>query len=157
MLVCNEQDTSLNVTWLEKEPTSTRSSWMRSFIEPFKKGKQMITNKIVSASFNEITSWGQINWQQCAKNIRRLQTRIVQATKSQRWNKVKSLQHILTRSFSGKALAVQRVTTNRGKCTAGVDGQLWQSLSSKSEAITELKHKGYKPKPLRRIYIPRDC
>ncbi|MGI2298274.1 group II intron reverse transcriptase/maturase [Candidatus Cardinium hertigii] len=128
---------------------------MRAFIEPLKKGKQMITNKIVSASFNEITSWRQINWQQCAKNIRRLQTRIVQATQSKRWNKVKALQHILTRSFSGKALAVQRVTTNRGKCTAGVDGQLWQSLSSKCEAITELKHIGYRPKPLRRIYIPK--
>ena len=130
MLVCNEQDTGLNVTWLEKEPTSTWSSWIRAFIEPLKKGKQMVTNKIVSASFNEITSWSQINWQQCDKIIRRLQTRIVQATKEKRWNKVKALQHILTRSFSGKALAVKRVTTNRGKCTTGVDGKLWQSLSS---------------------------
>ncbi|WP_341790188.1 group II intron reverse transcriptase/maturase [Rickettsia endosymbiont of Polydrusus tereticollis] len=155
MLVCNEQDTSFNVTWLEKEPTSTWSSWIRVFIEPSKKGKQMVTNKIVSASFNEITSWSQINWLQCDKNIRRLQTRIVQATKEKRWNKVKALQHLLTRSFSGKALAVKRVTTNRGKCTVGVDGKLWQSLSSKFQAITELKHKGYKPQPLRRIYIPK--
>ena len=90
MLVCNEQDTGLNVTWLEKAPTSTWSSWMRVFIEPFKKEKQMITNKIVSTSFNEITCWSQINWRQCAKNIRRLQTRIVQATKAKRWNKVKA-------------------------------------------------------------------
>ncbi len=51
----------------------------------------MVTNKIVSASFNEITSWSQINWQRCDKNIRRLQTRIVQATKEKRWNKVKAL------------------------------------------------------------------
>ena len=85
----------------------------------------MITNQKVSASFSEIVQWSQINWQQCNKNTKRLQACIVQATKEKRWNKVKALQHLLTRSFSGKALAVKRVTTNRGKCTAGVDGKLW--------------------------------
>lgn len=99
----------------------------------------MITNKPVSASFSEITQWSQINWQQCNKNALRLQNRIVQATKEKRWNKVKALQHLLTRSFSGKALAVKRVTTNRGKCTAGIDSQLWPSLSSKFQAINELR------------------
>ena len=115
----------------------------------------MITNKPVSASFSEITQWSQINWQQCNKNTLRLQNRIVQATKEERWNKVKSLQHILTRSFSAKVLAVKRVTTNRGKCTAGIDGQLWQSSTSKLQAINDLRHRGYKPLPLKRIYIPK--
>jgi RNA-directed DNA polymerase len=115
----------------------------------------MITNKPVSASFSEITQWSQINWQQCNKNTLRLQNRIVQATKEERWNKVKSLQHLLTRSFSAKVLAVKRVTTNRGKCTAGIDGQLWQSSTSKFQTINDLRHRGYKPLPLKRIYIPK--
>lgn len=59
--------------------------------------------------------------------IFKLQTRIVQAVKVGRWNKVKSLQRLLTRSFSGKALATKQVTTNKGKWTAGVDKKLWQS------------------------------
>jgi RNA-directed DNA polymerase len=95
----------------------------------------MITNKIVSASFSKTIHWGQINWQKCNRDTKRLQARIVQATKDRRWNKVKALQHLLTRSFSAKSLAVKRVTTNRGNCTAGIDGQLWQSSTSKSNAI----------------------
>lgn len=128
---------------------------MRALVEPLEKEKQMIANKIVSASFSEITNWGQIDWQQCDKNTKRLQARIVQATKEGRWNKVKALQHLLTRSFSGKVLAIKRVTTNRGKHTAGIDGKLWISSTSKFQAITELKHRGYKPLPLKRIYIPK--
>ncbi|WP_264707681.1 reverse transcriptase N-terminal domain-containing protein [Wolbachia endosymbiont (group A) of Acrocera orbiculus] len=45
----------------------------------------------------------------------RLQRRIVKAVQQGRWGKVKALQHLLTRSFSSKALAVKRVTENHGK------------------------------------------
>jgi RNA-directed DNA polymerase len=40
---------------------------------------------------------------------------------------VKALQRLLTRSFSGKALAVRRVTENKGKRTPGVDGEIWDT------------------------------
>jgi hypothetical protein len=46
------------------------------------------------------------------RQVRRLQARIVKATQEGRWNKVKALQRLLTCSFSGKALAVKRVTDN---------------------------------------------
>lgn len=115
----------------------------------------MIIDKTISASFNDALDWSQINWQKCNKVIKRLQARIVQAVKEKRWNKVKALQHLLTRSISAKAIAVKRVTTNRGKCTAGIDGQLWQTSISKSNAILSLRQKGYKPLPLKRIYIPK--
>ncbi|WP_265017603.1 reverse transcriptase N-terminal domain-containing protein [Wolbachia endosymbiont (group A) of Epistrophe grossularia] len=49
------------------------------------------------------------------KVVMRLQRRIVKAVQEERWSKVKSLQHLLTRSFSGKALAIKRVTENQGK------------------------------------------
>jgi RNA-directed DNA polymerase len=81
--------------------------------------------------------------------------RIAKATQVGRWNKVQALQRLLTRSYYGKLLAVKRVTENQGKRTAGVDGKLWSTPLAKRNAISSLKHRGYCPKPLRRIYIPK--
>jgi RNA-directed DNA polymerase len=103
----------------------------------------------------EATDWHAINWQQVSSNVRRLQARIVKATQVQRWGKVKALQHLLTHSFSGKALAVRRVTENSGKKTSGVDKQLWDTPTRKLTAIDELQQRGYKPLALRRVYIPK--
>jgi len=47
------------------------------------------------------------------------------------------------------------VTENRGKRTAGVDRELWNTPRKKAQAISMLKRRGYKPQPLRRIYIPK--
>jgi retron-type reverse transcriptase len=47
---------------------------------------------------------------------------------------VKALQHLLTRSFSGRALAVRRVMENQGKRTPGVDEVVWDSPKKKIEA-----------------------
>jgi len=70
-----------------------------------------------------------------------------------RWGKVKALQHLLTHSFSGKALAVKRVTENKGKRTPGVDGKIWDTPAKKAAAIGKLDRRGYRPQPLRRVYI----
>ncbi len=99
--------------------------------------------------------WHQINWSQVHNNVRRLQARIVKATKEGRLGKVKALQRLLTHSYSGKVLAVKRVTENQGKKTPGVDGETWSTPESKSKAVTSLKARGYKPRPLRRVYIPK--
>jgi RNA-directed DNA polymerase len=79
----------------------------------------------------------------------------VKAVKAGRWGKVKALQHLLTHSFSGKALAVKRVTSNKGKNTPGVDRRLWRTNHSKKMALNDLKQRGYKPLPLRRVLIPK--
>jgi RNA-directed DNA polymerase len=99
--------------------------------------------------------WHSINWAQCHRTVRRLQTRIVKATQEGRHGKVKALQWLLTHSFSGKALAVKRVTENRGKNTPGVGQETWSTPNAKSQAILSLKRCGYKPLPLRRVYIPK--
>ena len=75
--------------------------------------------------------WHAIDWQQVNQNVRRLQARIVKATQEGRWNKVRTLQRLLTHSFSGKALAVRRVTENQGKRTPGVDGKPGQRRQRK--------------------------
>ena len=99
--------------------------------------------------------WNQIDWHQCEHDVRRLQARIVKATREGRHGRVKALQWLLTRSFSGRALAVKRVTSNRGKETSGVDGAVWRSAEAKAGAIGTLRRRGYQPQPLRRMYIPK--
>src|SRR5499425_3531856 len=107
------------------------------------------------ASFHGVTDWHAIDWASVSHNVRRLQARIVKATKEKRWGKVKALQHLLTHSFSGKALAVRRVTENQGKNTPGVDKVLWKDPESKEMAIHQMQRRGYKALPLRRVSIPK--
>jgi len=87
--------------------------------------------------------------------VKRLQNRIVKATQQNRWNKVKALQHLLTHSFSGKVLAVKRVTSNKGKRTPGVDRIIWDTPKAKADAISQMKQWGYQPLPLRRVYVAK--
>ncbi|AOY91355.1 group II intron reverse transcriptase/maturase [Cupriavidus sp. USMAA2-4] len=100
-------------------------------------------------------SWGAINWRRIERNVRAMQIRIAKATQEGDWRRVKALQRSLTRSFSAKASAVKRVTENQGKRTAGVDRELWDSPEVRWEAIGRLKRRGYRPMPLRRVYIPK--
>lgn len=99
--------------------------------------------------------WHAIDWPQVHANVRRLQARIVKATQAGRWGKVKALQRLLTHSFSAKALAVKRVTENHGKRTPGVDGETWSTPEQKTQALRRLRQRGYRPRPLRRTYIPK--
>jgi len=99
--------------------------------------------------------WRDTNWPACHRRVRSLQLRIVKAWQEGRRRKVKALQRMLTRSLSSKALAVRRVTENQGKRTAGVDGLTWSTPDAKSEAVLSLKRRGYEPRPLKRVYIPK--
>jgi RNA-directed DNA polymerase len=115
----------------------------------------MTTAHTVGAVSHNTLNWPAINWPKVHRTVRRLQARIVQATQAGRWNKVKALQHLLTHSFSGKALAVKRVTDNQGKRTAGVDGVTWTSPQDKTQAVHALRRRGYRARPLRRVSIPK--
>jgi RNA-directed DNA polymerase len=114
----------------------------------------MTVTKVTGAASREV-DWHAIEWQKVDRNVRRLQARIVKATQEGRWGKVKSLQRLLTHSFSGKALAVRRVTENQGKRTPGVDNETWETPTKKAETVKSLRQRGYKPQPLRRVYIPK--
>ena len=100
-------------------------------------------------------TWDGMDWSKCETYVRKLQARIVKAQKEGRHNKVKTLQWMLTHSFYAKALAVKRVTSNKGKNTSGVDKQLWDSPKRKYKAIGELRRRGYHPQPLRRVHIKK--
>ncbi len=99
--------------------------------------------------------WSEINWPVMGSIVLRLQMRIAKAEREGKRGKVRALQRLLTASFAAKCLAVKRVTSSQGKNTPGVDGEVWRTSKQKTKAIFALKRKGYKPKPLRRIYIPK--
>jgi RNA-directed DNA polymerase len=109
----------------------------------------------VGAVSSEAKEWYAVDWQTIERNVRRLQVRIAKATKEGRWGKVRALQRLLTRSYSGKVLAVRRVTENKGKKTPGVDREIWDTPEKKTQAVHELRGRGYLPRPLRRVYIPK--
>ena len=116
-------------------------------------GKQM--NAATLACAPSGVTWNDIPWATVQRQVRRLQTRIVKATQNGRHNKAKALQWLLTHSFSGKALAVKRVTENKGKNTPGVDKVTWKTPRTKTNAIASLKRRGYSSLPLRRVLIPK--
>ncbi len=58
---------------------------------------------IDAVSRSEI-DWHAINWRKVYPTVRRLQARIVKAVQEGKWRKVRSLQRLLTHSFSGKSL-----------------------------------------------------
>lgn len=99
--------------------------------------------------------WKSIDRRKAEDYVRKLQARIVKAQREGRHGKVKSLQWLLTHSFYGRYLAVVRVTTNKGKNTAGVDRVRWSTDAAKVKAIDTLKRRGYQPMPLRRVEIPK--
>ena len=115
----------------------------------------MAVEQTGAASHEIVEGWHDIDWKAVDHNVRRLQTRIVKATKEGKRGKVKALQRLLTHSFSGKAVAVRRVTENDGSDTPGVDQVIWDTPAKKAQAIVMLKQRGYRPQPLRRVYIPK--
>jgi putative transposase len=75
----------------------------------------MNVENIACASSAAVEHWDQIDWKRCERQVARLQARVVKASQMGRRSKVKALQRLFTCSFSGKALAVARVTESKGK------------------------------------------
>ena len=100
-------------------------------------------------------NWSTIDWTRIRRHVSRLQARIVKAVRAGNWHRVRCLQRLLANSFAAKLLAVKRVSSNRGKHTAGVDGVVLKTPAQKWRQSQQLNAKDYKPKPLRRIYIPK--
>ena len=98
--------------------------------------------RAAGASLREPIDWHKINWNKVNRNVRRLQVRIAKALREGKTGLARALQYILTRSFDGRALAVRRVTENKGKRTAGADKEIWNTPKSKSKGISGLKKKG---------------
>ena len=101
------------------------------------------------------SQWNSIDWKEVEEHVNRLQTRIAKAVKNKKWHLVKRLQYLLTHSYYAKLLAVKSITQNKGKRTAGIDGETWSSPEAKMKAVLSLTDKKYVAKPLRRVYIEK--
>jgi RNA-directed DNA polymerase len=111
--------------------------------------------KQIHAPSRQKLKWTSINWKKVKKKVQELQMRIAKAVREGKLRLVKSLQWLLTHSFYGKLWAIRRVVTNKGKATPGIDGVVWNSPRKRMQAVNQLGRKGYRPLPLRRVYIKK--
>lgn len=78
---------------------------------------------MTDTSFKTTVEWNQTNWRKLERVVFKLQKRIYKASIRGDVKAVRRLQKTLMKSWSGKMLAVRRVTQdNQGKNTAGIDG-----------------------------------
>ncbi|HDO06101.1 MAG TPA: hypothetical protein ENG85_00290 [Bacteroidetes bacterium] len=75
--------------------------------------------------------WKAIDWNKVKAEAKRLQVRIAKAVREGKRNKAKSLQWVLSHSFSAKLLAVKMATSTKGANTAGVDGVKWNTPATR--------------------------
>jgi hypothetical protein len=47
------------------------------------------------------------------------------------------------------------VTENHGNRTPGVDGETWPTPTKQAAALCAWRRRGYRPRPWRRVYIPK--
>src|SRR5689334_10991325 len=101
--------------------------------------------------------WSDIDWAATEAAVRRIQDRIFRAAKAGDGARVKNLQKLLVRSRSAKLLAIRQVTQqNAGRNTPGIDGVVCRTPEDRVALLESgLDLKGYKPQPVRRIYIPK--
>jgi RNA-directed DNA polymerase len=109
----------------------------------------------IGASSAQRLDWKSLDWVSIRQRVRRLQMRIAKAIREKGHGKARALQWLLTHSHAAKLLAVKRVTENKGHRTPGIDGKVWRTDQQKFAAAEELQRRGYKPQPLRRIYIKK--
>ncbi|MBD2128992.1 group II intron reverse transcriptase/maturase [Microcoleus sp. ZQ-A2] len=104
---------------------------------------------------NQTVEWRTIPWRQLEVRVFKLQKRIFRASSRGDVKAVRKLQKTLMRSWSGKCLAVRKVTQdNQGKKTAGVDGIKSLSPYARLTLVRMLKVTG-KSKPTRRVWIDK--
>ena len=104
-----------------------------------------------------IEDWASTPWRKLERKVYRLQKRIYQASLRGDERAVHSLQRLLMKSEAARPLAVRRVTQdNQGKRTAGVDGVKSVDPPERLVMVKQLRrHQTIKPKPTRRVWIPK--
>src|SRR5947209_15793835 len=107
----------------------------------------------------ESEAWRKLPWRKFEQHVYRIQKRIYRASQRGNTRTVQKLQKLLTKSKAARLLAVRRVTQdNQGKKTAGVDGVKLVKPEQRCimvERIHPERWKRQKPRPVRRVWIPK--
>src|SRR5205823_5702318 len=106
---------------------------------------------------NRSTDWKSVNWRKANRQVRNLRQRIFKAAQAEDWNKVRSLQKLMLRSYSNTLVSVRRVTQeNKGKRTHGVDKLVVKTPAARGRLVDQLStYQPWRAKPVRRVYIPK--
>jgi RNA-directed DNA polymerase len=100
--------------------------------------------------------WNTIRWKEWEQLLPENQNSLVIATKRGDVKEIKRIQYKMVRMFALRALAVRKVTSNRGKRTPGVDGEKWLRSEQKMKAVEALKDLShYRPQPVKRVWLPK--
>lgn len=114
------------------------------------------TNTGIGAE-GQASEWSLMPWDFIEKSIRKLRRRIFRAVREQKWNVVRSLMKLMLRSYFNLLVSVRKVTQqNKGKKTAGVDGELALTPKARMALVRSMGcYTFWKAKPAKRIYIPK--
>jgi RNA-directed DNA polymerase len=114
-------------------------------------------NEKQSVSSQQKCDWNSIDWSHVVTFVRRLRQEIFRAAKEGNLKRVRSLQHVMLRSYENRCLAVRRVTQlNKGRTTPGVDKIVVKTPEARGRLVDELaEYQLAKKCPARRIYIPK--
>jgi RNA-directed DNA polymerase len=106
----------------------------------------------------ERTHGAQMNWTRVEANVRRLQSRLYRAAAHGEHAQVQNLHKLMVRSGSAKLKAIRQVPQAKsGKHTPGVDGVVCANPQKRMALLNDgLSLKGYRPKPVKRHYIPKN-
>lgn len=117
------------------------------------------TSKYRKSTLSPNTQWKQINWFHINRYVERLQQRIYRAECLGNKRKVRNLQRLLVRSKAMMLISIKRVTQiNKGRKTAGVDGEIALTNKDRLEVFFELSKLDivkHNPKPSHRTYIKK--
>lgn len=112
-------------------------------------------NKSKARQVTPMMEWNQIPWHKLERKVFKLQKRIFKASSRGDVKAVRRLQKTLMKSWSARCLSVRKVTQeNRGKKTAGVDGQKSLSPYQRLKLTSNLQI-SHKAQPTRRVWIPK--
>lgn len=112
-----------------------------------------------SAVSPHMQNWELLNWKKIYKYVKKLRQRIFRAEQLGQKRKVRKLQRLMIRSKANLLLSIKKVTQiNKGKKTAGVDDMILCTLKDRIKLfclLSEYNIKHIKPKPAKRVYIPK--
>ncbi len=114
---------------------------------------------VLESTTSYATIWRDTDWKKVNKYVSKQRFRIFRAESEGDSRKVRDLQRMLIRSPALLKMAIRRVTqTNKGKRTPGIDGFVALSDAQRGKLFVKLSKrniKKHKPKPVKRIHIPK--